>query len=260
MIIAFTVSNRPEYLRQTLESWSAVRGIGDCHLVFSCEPGCAEAVRICESVTFAPRTVLRNHDRGGVLGNPWRALSYSFGSHHAFGRYLIDLGFVVLAEEDLVVSPDVVEYFSWSQRYAPDRNVLGVTTYQHDERPGGLPGVGPADWSRDNSWHFWVWGTWRDRWESLIRDYWDFTYRENGGGPGQRGWDWALRNNLVIGKGMKMIAPSMARSQHIGKFGGAHCQPQDFERLLSPSFAGLDVPPQEYREVNGHPLHAATTG
>ena len=46
MIICFTVNNRPEYLRQTLESWSKVRGIGECLLLFRCEPGCDEAVQI----------------------------------------------------------------------------------------------------------------------------------------------------------------------------------------------------------------------
>ena len=246
MIIAFTVNNRPEYLRQTLESWSRVRGISDWVLIFACEPGCPEAVDVCRSVDFAPAVIATSPVRQGVLGNPWLALDHAFGvSPELHGPR----DFAILAEEDLIVSPDVLEYFAWCQRYADDPEVLGVTTYQHVEQPGGLQGVGPADWSRDDSWHFWIWGTWRDRWQSLLRDSWDVTYEENGGGPNQRGWDWKIRNTLVRGRGMTMIAPSMARSQHIGKHGGAHCQPQDFERLLSPSFAGLDVPPQEYREV-----------
>ncbi len=143
----------------------------------------------------------------------------------------------------------MLEYFTWSQRYRDDPDVLGVTTYQHHEQPGGLTGVREADWSRDDQWHFWVWGTWRDRWENLLRDDWDFTYRENGGGPGQRGWDWRLRNLLVRGQGVKMIAPSMCRSQHIGRHGGVHCTPDQFEGLLSSCYAGDGVPPQEYREV-----------
>ena len=74
--------------------------------------------------------------------------------------------------------------------------------------------------------------------------------RENGGGPDQRGWDWKTPQHVsCVGRGMKMIAPSMARSQHIGKYGGAHCTPGQFEALLSPCYAGDDVPPQDYREV-----------
>lgn len=242
MIVAFTVNNRPSYLRETLESWSQVRGIGDHHLHFRCERGCDEAVQVCREVDFAPRTIAVNINRQSVLANPWHAFEDGFTA--SLSSY-----FVILAEEDLVVSPDVLEFFSWCQRYRDDPQVLGATSYQHHEQPGGLAGVGPADWSRDDQFHFWVWGTWQDRWERLIRNDWDFTYRENGGGPGQRGWDWRLRNLLVVGLGMKMIAPSMARSQHIGKYGGVHCTPDQFEGLLSSCYAGADVPPQEYEEV-----------
>ena len=53
-VIAFTVNDRP-VLGWVLESWRDVRGIGDAHLIFRCEPGCDEAVAICESVDFAAR-------------------------------------------------------------------------------------------------------------------------------------------------------------------------------------------------------------
>lgn len=243
MIVAFTVNNRPQYLRETLESWSKVRGIGSCGLVFRCEPGCDEAGQVCDDVDFADTFVVRNEQRRGVLGNPWRAFEDGF----AFGR------FVILAEDDLIVSPDVLEYFTWAQRYRDDPSVLGVTTYQHHEQPGGLAAAGPADWSRDDQWHFWVWGTWFDRWDTLLRDSWDLSYTENGGGPSQRGWDWGFRNRLIIGEGMKMIAPSLSRSQHIGRLGGTHCSPDQFDAVASRCFAGLDVPPQEYQEVSSCP-------
>ena len=54
LTVAFTVNNRPHYLKETLESWSRVWGIEDTHLIFRCEPGCPEAVQLCESVDFAP--------------------------------------------------------------------------------------------------------------------------------------------------------------------------------------------------------------
>lgn len=242
MIIAFTVHNRADYLRDTLESWSRVRGIERHHLFFSCEPGFPESAEVAKSVDFAPSTTYVRGARQGVLANPRAAFASAFNRR--------DCGnFAVLAEEDMVVSPDVLEYFAWCQRYGPDATVLGVTTYQHHKQRGGLAGVGTADWSRDNQWHFWVWGTWFDRWVRLLKWNWDTTYEENGGGPMQRGWDWKFRNTLVIGKGMRMIAPAMCRSQHIGRLGGAHCTPDQFDGLLSKCFAGADVPPQNYREV-----------
>lgn len=252
MIIAFTVNDRPRYLQQTLESWSKVRGIGDATLIFRCEPGCAETVALCESVDFARHHVVRNDSRFGVLENPWLAFRSAFAVQTFRSAVASqDPGvnpFTVLAEDDLVVSPDVLEYFTWCQRYRDDPEVLGVTTYQHHEQPGGLAAAAPADWSRDDEWHFWVWGTWRDRWENLLRDSWDFTYEENGGGPGQRGWDWKIRNLYVMRSGLKMIAPALARSQHIGRYGGSHATPAQFPGLLSKCFAGPDVAPQGYEE------------
>lgn len=240
MIIAFTVHDRPRYLQQTLESWSKVRGIEDHHLVFQCEPGCAEALALCRDVDFASSDVIVNPTRAGVLKNPLHALSQAFAMPPRFA---------VLAEEDLTVSPDVLEFFTWAQQYRDDPKVLGVTTYQHHEQPGGLAGAGPADWSRDDEWHFWVWGTWRDRWENLLRDNWDTTYRSDCGcPPDQRGWDWWFRNHLIRDAGMTMIAPSLSRSQHIGRYGGSHATPAQFPGLLSKCFAGPDVGPQEYEE------------
>ena len=57
MVVTFTVWNRPHYLRQVLDAWSAVRGIGDAVLEFHCEPGCDEAVDLCLGVGFAERHV-----------------------------------------------------------------------------------------------------------------------------------------------------------------------------------------------------------
>lgn len=243
VIIAFTVNNRPRYLRETLESWSRVRGIGEHLMLFSCEPGCPEAVEVCRTAGFAPGMIAVNSQRLGVLANPWAALDRAF---------CISAGvpgdFVILAEDDMVVSPDVLEWFAWAQCYQADPGVLAVTAYQRLERPGGLAGSGDAEWDYHGA-HFWVWGTWRDRWENVLRDDWDFTYTENGGGPLQRGWDWRIRNLYILGRGMRVIAPSLSRVQHIGKYGGTHCTPDQFEGLLSACYAGDDVPPQDYREV-----------
>lgn len=248
MIVTFTVNNRPDYLRQTLESWARVRGARDVTFMFSCEPGCPEAVKVCEEFVVGHEfggVITVNQRRQGVLGNPYAALSRAFSTAES------EDDFAILAEEDMVVSPDVLEYFTACQSFRLEPEVLGVTTYQHHEQPGGLAGVGPADWTRDDQWHFWVWGTWWNRWRALLKYDWDTTYEENGGGPNQRGWDWKIRNTLICpgGVGMKMIAPSLCRSQHIGQYGGSHCTPDQFEGLLSACYAGDDVPPQKYREV-----------
>jgi hypothetical protein len=240
--IAFTVHNRPKYLRETLDSWSQVRGIEDAHLNFRCEPGCYEAQQICKEFAMPPRNGWTevNQEKLGVLRNPWQALTDAFSFD--------DADFAVLAEEDITVSPDALEFFAWCQRYRDDPLVLAVSLHQRDAQPGGLAGVTTARWDYDGA-HMWVWGTWRDRWENLLRDDWDFSYEENGGGELQRGWDWRLRNKWCLGQGMRVIAPCMSRAQHIGKYGGAHATPAQFAGLKSRCFAGPDVGPQDYREV-----------
>ena len=69
MVVTFTVWNRPHYLRQVLDAWSAVRGIGGAVLEFHCEPGCDEAVDLCLGVGFAERHVLVNKERLGAAAN-----------------------------------------------------------------------------------------------------------------------------------------------------------------------------------------------
>ena len=229
-VVTFTVNNRPDYLRETLASWEQVRGIESALLLFRCEPGCPEAVSVCRAVSFAETRVTVSPGRLGVLRAPWQAFEDGFAESR----------FVILAEDDLTVSQDVLEFFAWCQRYENDSGVLGVTTYQHDAQPGGLAGVRTADWSDDDRWHFWVWGTWRDRWDAFLYGDWDFDYSH-------RGWDWRIRDHWVR-RGLRMMAPSAGRSQHIGKYGGSHCTPAQFASLRSPSFTP-SVPPQQYREM-----------
>jgi GNT-I family len=230
LTVAFTVTNRPGYLAQVLESWSRVRDIGDAHLIFRCEPGCPETVALCEAVDFAPHTVTVNPRRLGVLANPWHALDDGFKRGD----------FTVLAEDDLIVSFDVLEYFTWcAQRYRDDPEVLAVTTYQREAQPGRYAAVRPVNWELDDGWHFWVWGTWADRWARLRPD-WDFTYAH-------KGWDWRIRDHWVLGQGLKIMAPAMSRSQHIGRDGGTHASAEQYQALLSRCFyAG--VRPQHYHD------------
>jgi hypothetical protein len=239
-VVAFTVGGRVSYLRETLASWSNVRGIEGAELIFCCEPGHYEAAQMCREVEFAPVLCSVNPSRFGVLRNPWHAFDTAFRGYEA--------DFAVLAEEDITVSPDALEFFAWCQRYRDDSSVLAVSLHQRDAQPGGLAGVTTARWDYDGA-HMWVWGTWRDRWENLLRDDWDFAYEENGGGPLQRGFDWRIRNKYCLQQGMRVIAPCMSRAQHIGKYGGAHATPAQYAGLKSRCFAGPDVGPQDYREV-----------
>ncbi len=185
-----------------LESWADVRGIADAHLIFRCEPGCDEAVALCRAVDFAETTVTINPQRYGVLGNPWHALNDGFA--------LSD--FAIFAEEDLIVSEDMLEYFAWCRaRYADDPRVLAVTTHQYLEQPGGLAGVMPQRFDQDPDPHFWVVG---DVAELVGRLH---AATRGTGLPESRGWDWNLLRNWIQARGMRLMAPCLSRSQHVGQ-------------------------------------------
>jgi hypothetical protein len=227
VIVAFTVNNRPQYLREVLESWREVRGVSQVRALFSCEPGCPEAVELCEQADFFRSSqVWVNQECLGVLRNPHLALDWAFTEDD----------FAVLAEEDMVVSSDALELLSWCDgnfEYAGD--VLAVTLGQHDPQPpGDLITVLKVPWFGG-----WVWGTWRDRWKDIGPD-WDTDYR-------YRGWDHRINDHWLGERGLKCVAPAVSRSQHIGRDGGAHCTPSMFEGLLAREFHA-DVPAQrEYR-------------
>ena len=201
-VIAFTVCDRVRTWRGFSKSGRDVRGIADAHLIFRCEPGCDEAVALCRAVDFAAETTVTiNPQRYGVLGNPWHALNDGFA--------LSD--FAILAEEDLIVAPDVLEYFAWCRdRYRDDPRVLGITTHQYLEQPGGLAGVMPQRFDQDPDPHLWVWGTWRNWWEGFIRD--TGTLR-----TGRADWTGTCSGHWIQARGMRLMAPCLSRSQHVGQ-------------------------------------------
>lgn len=230
-VVAFTATNRPDYLRQTLDSWRKVRGIEQTHLIFRCEPGFPEVVDICASADFGGAlSVTVNEQVLGPLTNPWYAMEDGW---HWADKHGLD--FVIIAEDDTPVSTDVLEYYSWCQRYKNDPEVLIAGAFQH-EAQGGY-----ADVVRSEKFICWIWGTWRDNWFEYLRNDWDHDYT-------YKGWDWRIAEHWMQQLGFRTVAPAMSRSQDIGIFGGAHARPEDFPAHVSRCFTP-DIPPQDYREI-----------
>lgn len=231
-VVAFTATDRPDYLRATLDSWRQVRGIDQAHLIFRCEPGCDEVVDICRSVDFGgDLCVTVNEERKGPLTNPWLAMED--GWLHAD---IYDLDFVIIGEDDTIVSTDTLEFYSWCRdAYRSDLRVITAASFLRDAA-GGL-----SDVVRLSRFHSWIWGTWRDRWYHNLRNDWDHDYR-------YRGWDWRITEYWIQELGFCSIAPAVSRSQDIGQHGGVHASPAAFEGAVSRCWT-QDVPPQDYREM-----------
>jgi len=175
-----TVSgDRPGYLTETLDSWSAVRGLAQWSFRFVLEPGREE--RRCRAVVeeFSRRRVARdvhlevNGDRRGVLANPHHALA---------GAFATGAGFVVLAEEDIVVADDVCEFLA---AQPDDPEVLAVCAFS------ALAAPQPVDVVADAPFSPWVWGTWADRWHDLLGPRW-FEAARAPHGDGGNGFDFGI--------------------------------------------------------------------
>jgi hypothetical protein len=226
-VIVFPVYNRPDYFRAALRSWSRARGIDRATLVISCEPGFPEIGRLARSATFGrgDPLVISNATRLGVEENPRQAIRVGF----EFGD------FVIAAEEDDLVSTDVLEYFSWCESgYRDDPSVFAVCAFTL----GGYPQ--PEIVYRDGEFRPTVCGFWRDRWQEI----------EDSGLWGNEtiGWDNAVQTLHLQGR--CVLKPGQSKAQHIGRIGSKSLMREaaGIGHIESANFVA-EVPPQEYREA-----------
>ncbi|MDL5154652.1 hypothetical protein [Actinomycetospora termitidis] len=243
-MITMTVSgDRPGYLAETLDSWSAVRGLSARPFRFIVEPG-AELAR-CRTVIeeFSRRRVARavevevNAERRGVRANPHHALSTAFAS---------GAGFVVLCEEDIVVGDDVLECLD----AVPDEpGVLAACAFSRRPAPQ------PPEVLADTDFSAWVWGTWADRWTELLAPQWFEAARAPWDGAGA-GWDFGVER-IAAATGMRFVGPLASRSDNIGRDGGVHALPEEFESSRAATFAAYREPAHWRLPVpaRGEPSH-----
>lgn len=201
-VIAFTVSGlREKYLRESLSSWGRARGVQDWHFLFSLEP-CRHTFPVTEFTQWVHRVfdsaeVEVNDTRLGCLANTRQALRLAFGCGAEF---------VIVAEEDVRVSDDVLEYFTWARdTYAADEQVVTVCAHAKRTERGGPEQVVRTGWFNPV-----IWGTWRDRWEQFIAPGWG-PYEGN-----DQAWDHNLRMQIKEA-GRCSIYPVRSRSFHIGQ-------------------------------------------
>lgn len=232
--IVFTSYKRPQYLKETLASWKNVRGIDDIDKFILIDPSPVqdEQIKVIEESGLTRLGYTVNSYRYGVMENPFQALSWGFQA----------ADFVILAEEDLIVSSDSLEYFQWASEAYNSKEALGVCSFTTEANS-------PEITKLEEAFDVWVWGTWKESWETYLRDSWDHDYSTNNGIPGQQaGWDWNI-SRLTKSLHLPFVRPCSSRSQHIGKYDGQHMIPSEFEFHNSSSFQ-LDRPITEYRRLD----------
>ncbi len=231
LALAFTAYKRIEYMRTVLSSWDNSTGINAIPIVIHVEPVYKAMHQLCSN--WRGNTII-NPRRYGALENPWHALESGFEQGE----------FVILAEDDSIVSNDILLYMQWAAtEYRQDHSVLAVCAFQRYMLDGPSDAV-----MRSNEFSPTIWGTWHDRWVGSggLRDTWDFDY-SSGIKPGmQAGWDWNI--NLRVRKGRKFIVPIYSRAQHIGELDGTHMLAEDFKAAQAPRFE-LNYRTSKWREL-----------
>lgn len=228
-----TAATRPHYFQETMESWRKVRGFYDWNVVIRLEPTehVAEHQRIIYELGHEKLQVIVNPKVYGVLHHPWVG----------FNELFLFSDFVVRAEDDLVVSEDILEYFEWaSEEYKGDPEIATVNAFSRYSEATDTSSV-----SKSSDFNPWLWGTWHDRWDEYIRDTWDHEYSTYNISPGnESGWDWNLNTRILPSLGKKIVVPDVSRVQNIGVY-GVHGNPDNFEQAVSYQSV---IPPVEYRE------------
>lgn len=241
LAVAFTVSGeRPDYLKRTLDSWHAVRGISNVRVVLCCEPAEAPrepALRQAVAAAFPGSRVVVNERRLNCAANTAQAIRFAFDDHALPEDRP---GFVVCAEEDIEVAPGVLEYFSWAaDTYVRDEKIAAVCA--HAFRLDGQ--VPPSGVVRRSWFSPWVWGTWHPRWAQMYRGGWQ------GAGGDSEAWDAGLRGWLQV-QGKQCLFPVRSLARHFGEVsvlrspGVKSWYPPDATTCFVP-----DTPPQQFTEV-----------
>jgi hypothetical protein len=206
--LLLTAYDRVQYLERVVASWRAVPTDG-WHLRVAVEPGAAQEAVLAAlaPLPFADLEVVVNERRLGVAENPYRHLSALFDA---------GFDFVARTEDDLVVADDVLRLLDHcAARYADDPGIATAGAYS-----AGPADVDPALLLRTAAFSPWLWGTWRDRWSTLIGPTWDRDYTTWNGSPGfESGWDWNLNTRVLPAHGLEVVAPAASRVQNIGVVG-----------------------------------------
>ena len=206
--VAFTVSClRQRYLRAAIESWARARGADQARFLFCLEPPgtfpVGEFTEYVERVFPGRAMVLQSTVRQGCLNNTRVAMVQSLAMAADCGE---DFG--VVTEEDVEVSDDILEYFTWARdAYRDDLKTVAVCAHTRSSKVEDREAVVRAAWFAPLAW-----GTWQSRWDDVLAPSWG--PQEGSNNP--ESWDNKLKQVITSGD-YRAVFPARSRSLHIGE-------------------------------------------
>jgi hypothetical protein len=262
VVLVCTAWRRPDYLERTLASWTRVRGVGRLgHLVVALGPSDVEDQQI-EVIKLGSAAMGLPGGRVTIRPDSPAAVA-SPGMHRALGEAItwvrdeLRPRAVICAEEDIIVSSDVLEYMGWAlNRFAADPLVATVCAHDRGGSGWDIPGIGDLgiDAPQDlvtlaDYFSPWVWGVWTGPKLDVLLDSWDYDANK-GDRPTTNGYDWAILRE-IHNRGLLSVVPSASRSQNIGRDGGYYARPELFDQTQSASFRKRRDP-IAYRLIGEH--------
>lgn len=254
--IVLTAYDRPDLLRDTLESLSRVRGKEHWTLYISLDPSpnpvirrevqeIASAFAVSEFAKWNAHgtpTILKQYERQGVLRHPYRVFEDLFA---------VGYDYVLRLEDDMLFTEDLLEYHAWAAgRFEGQTEVTFVESLadgaMHEDLDEMLKSIrrGPDRVILYNGFNSpLAIGTWPDRWRNLLRGTWDLDY--SSGGYHDSGWDWNLSNRIYPFHGLLSVVPLTDKVWHSGIV-GAHSTP-DIYIMREPLVPVPETP--QYRVV-----------
>ena len=236
MVIGFTACDRPEWLKESLDSWLETNLSLATSIHFFIEPSDKLDAVVAVIDAFAeksPTPVIKhfNKEKQGVLRNPWNLFENLFNVQMAT--------FAVLAEDDFLVSPDILDFFA-STRH--DEKTLAICA----KNDGVSSNEDPSQFVQRAEFTGNIWGTWKSIWQKYLRDTWDFDYSSgNQHRDGSTinpdlpttpsGWDWNIGLRVIPQNGLHCNLPRASRSFHIGVT-GVHCTEEGYQNTCVKNF------------------------
>lgn len=239
--ITFTAFHRAGYLRQVVHSWNQATNILDWPASFLLEPTEPNTEQLMldefDKLECKEMFGVINDHRLGVLRNPYAALTQAFDGGNDF---------VVLAEDDVIVADDTLEYFEWAmEKYKEDKSVLAVLAFSRVVDSTGRQSRSSV--SRTKVFCPLIWGTWVDRWEETIKPNWDLDYSTGTESQGA-GWDWNMMR-VAVANDQDFLYPQASRSTHIGRFQGVHTSEASFPESQASTFRDFHHRTQQFQET-----------
>ena len=216
-VIVMTACKRPEYTQKVVDSLSNCVDSSTYKLIPFCDGPHKEVLNVFESIDFCDVEININEKRVGHTLNTHRALTRGF--------QLSD--YVILLEDDTVLSKDFLEYHQFCREKFKDDKTVYTVSAGHYNNVNKLYSEEERCLYKRNQWFSnQGWATWLDRWEEEggIKSTWEApetvdgnTYRTN---YKFGGWDGLM--NRHTRKGRDEILSVVSRVKNIGAKNGVH--------------------------------------